>query len=396
MKRIFFILLISGFVVEVANGQVMVGGQDTTATRVITTAVPFLGITPDARAAGMGDAGVASSPDANATYWNAAKLVYIEETSGFSLSYTPWLGKIVNDMSIAYLSGYYKLDREQSVSLAMKYFNLGTINFTDNTGGSLGDHIPKEFTFDAGYSRMLTEDLSIGVVLRYINSNLTGTVYNTSTSDVAPGNSVAGDVGVFYKKDILNRGKNGNIAFGAQISNVGGKLTYSDEASKDFLPTNLRLGTTYTTELDPFNSFAFSLDLNKLLVPTPPIYDANGNIIAGKDPNRPMLSGVFGSFTDAPYGFKEEMSEFMVSMGVEYWYNKSFAARAGYFFEEASKGNRKYLTLGLGLRYQVFGLDFAYIVPKEKDLPLAETLRFSILFNFMDTSASDESVTDGQ
>lgn len=386
---LFPVLLFASF----AKGQVLIG-QDTT-NRVITTAVPFLSITPDARSAGMGDVGVATSPDANSTYWNSAKLVYLEETMGFSMSYTPWLGKIINDMSISYLSGYYKLDREQVVSASLKYFDLGDILFTSSADDPGTQFSPKEFAFETGYARMLSEDFSIGIVLKYINSNLTGS-YSSGGQDARPGNSVAGDVGVFYTKDLMKSGKSTNIALGGQISNVGGKLTYSDDANKDFLPTNLRLGSTYTTELDPFNSIALSLDLNKLLVPSPPVRDQNNNIVAGKDPERAMLSGVFGSFTDAPDGFKEELSEFMLSMGAEYWYNDSFAARAGYFIENEAKGNRKYLTLGLGLRYQIFGFDLAYIVPKEQEHPLAETMRFSILLNFKDSSANEESVIDEQ
>ncbi len=390
MKKLFF-LVMSLSVTGMVSAQVLIG-QDTT-NRVITTAVPFLNISPDARSAGMGDVGVAISPDANAVYWNPSKLVYMEQNMGFSMSYTPWLGKIINDMSITYLSGYYKLSREQAVSIAMKYFDLGEIFFTDEQNVSLGQFNPKEFSIDMGYSRMLTEDFSIGVVLKYINSNLTGS-FSSGGIDARPGNSVAGDVGVFYKKDLMTSGKSSNVALGAHISNIGGKLTYSDENSKDFLPTNLRIGSTYTTEIDPYNSFSFSLDLNKLLVPSPPVRDSQGNIVRGSDPNRSMLSGVFGSFSDAPDGFNEEIKEFMVSMGAEYWYNNSFAARAGYFVENQSKGNRKYLTLGFGLKYQIFGMDFAYLVPKEQEHPLAETIRFSIHINFKDASSEDESVIE--
>ncbi len=371
-------------------GQVLVG-QDST-NRVITTAVPFLTITPDARAGGMGDTGVATSPDVNAIHWNPSKLVFLEDKSGFSMSYTPWLGKIINDMFITHLSGYYKITREQAVAVSMRYFDLGEIFFTDEQNVALGEFNPREFTFDAGYSRMLTENFSIGVVLKYIHSNLTGS-FSSGGVDARPGSSVAGDVGIYYKKDLLGSGKESNIAFGAHISNIGGKLTYSDEANKDFLPANLRLGTAYTTQLDPFNSLTFALDLNKLLVPSPPVRDDNGNIIRGRDPERSMLSGVFGSFSDAPDGFSEELQEFMLSLGAEYWYNNSFAARAGYFMENSIKGNRKYLTVGVGMRYQIFGIDFAYLVPSQQEHPLAETLRFSIMMNFAN-DREEESVTD--
>ncbi|ELR72260.1 hypothetical protein C900_01814 [Fulvivirga imtechensis AK7] len=359
-------------------------GQDST-RRVITTAVPFLTITPDARAGGMGDVGVATSPDANSVYWNPAKLVFIENNIGFALSYTPWLGKIINDMSITYLSGYYKFTKEQAVAVSMRYFDLGEIFFTNEAGGSEGQFNPREFSFDATYSRMLTQNLSIGVVGRYIHSNLTGS-FSSGGVEARPGNSIAADIAMFYDKDLLLSGNNSNLALGAVISNIGSKLTYSDENNKDFIPTNLRLGSAFTTSLDPYNKLTFGLDLNKLLVPSPR-YD-------GSESEKSLLSGIFGSFSDAEEGFSEEMKEFTVSAGAEYWYNNMFAARAGYFLEAEDKGNRKYLTVGLGFRYQVFGIDFAYLVPKEQEHPLAETLRFTILFNFNKSVQEEESVVD--
>ena len=373
-------------------GQILIG-QDTTENRVITTAVPFLTITPDARSGGMGDVGVATSPDANSAYWNPAKLVFLENNAGFSLSHTPWLAKIIPDMFVSYLSGYYKISREQAVTVSMKYFDLGEIFFTDQYNQSLGEFNPREYSIDGGYSRMLSEELSVGLVLRYIHSNLTGS-FSSGGVDARPGSTLAGDFGVFYTKDLISSGKTSNLSLGAHLSNIGGKITYSDEASKDFLPAKLRMGATYTTEIDPLNSFSFSMDLNKLLVPSPPIRAADNSIIKGKDPDRSMLSGVFGSFTDAPDGFSEEMREFMLSIGAEYWYNKSFAARAGYFTESQLKGDRKYFTFGVGLRYQIFGIDFAYLVPRAQEHPLAETLRFSILLNFENQSSELESVTD--
>ncbi|MDH5598539.1 MAG: type IX secretion system outer membrane channel protein PorV, partial [Cyclobacteriaceae bacterium] len=366
-------------------------GQDST-NRVITSAVPFLSITPDARSGGMGDTGGAISPDVNSIYWNPAKLAFIETQSGMGISYTPWLGKLVNDMFITYLSGYYKITREQAVGISMRYFDLGEFFMRDEIGNPQGEFNPREFAFDGTYSRMLSENLGVGVVLRYVHSNLTGS-FTSGTVDARPGSSAAADFSVYYTKDIINSGKNSNISLGGTISNIGGKLTYSDEANKDFLPANLRLASAYTTNFDPFNKITFALDLNKLLVPSPPIYDINGVLVAGKDPDRSMLSGVFGSFTDAPNGFREEMQEFMLAMGAEYWYNDSFAARAGYFTEHRTKGNRKYITMGLGFRYQMFGIDFAYLVPREQEHPLAETMRFSLIFNF-EEKAEEESVTN--
>lgn len=386
MKRLFtlsvaiILLVLADFTLR-AQGLV---GQDSS-RRVITTAVPFLTITPDARAGGMADVGVATSPDANSVYWNPAKLVFIENNIGFSLSYTPWLGKIINDMSITYLSGYYKFSKEQAVAVSMRYFDLGEIFFTNEQGGDEGQFNPKEFSFDAAYSRMLTQNLSIGVVGRYIHSNLTGS-FSSGGVEARPGNSVAADIAVFYDKDLLLSGSNSNLALGAVISNIGSKLTYSDDNNKDFIPTNLRLGGAFTTNLDPYNKLTFGLDLNKLMVPSPTLDSAQSD--------KSLLSGMFGSFGDAEDGISEEMKEVTVSAGAEYWYNNTFAARVGYFYESEDKGNRKYLTLGLGFRYQVFGIDFAYLVPKEQEHPLAETLRFTLLFNFDKSAKDEESVVD--
>lgn len=366
-------------------------GQD----NAITTAVPFLAISPDARHAALGDAGVATSPDANSAYWNAGKLAFIDKKYGGTLSYTPWLGKIVNDMWVGYFSGYYKINREQAIGASIKYFDLGDITF--NTGPDpsqiIGEFNPREFAFDVTYSRMLTENFSIGGSLRYIHSNLTGAF---AQLDAKPANSVAVDLGLFYTKPIQGA-RNSTLSIGAAISNIGAKVTYTDSQNKDFIPTNLRLGTAYTTELDPYNKITFTLDFNKLLVPTPPVRDQDGNIVAGEDDkDKSLLSGIFGSFSDAPDGFSEEIKEIMTSAGVEYWYNDLFAARLGYFNEAKTKGNRKYMTIGVGFRKDRFGLDVAYLVPTNKrEHPLAETIRFTLLLNISETQAEKtESVTD--
>lgn len=394
MKNIISSIFAAAISISIAVGQTTpttpqdAVGQNTD-RRVITTAVPFLTITPDARAGAMGDAGVATTPDANSTYWNAAKLAFIENEVGFSLSYTPWLGKIINDMSITYLSGYYKFTKEQAVAVSMKYFDLGEIFFRDNDGNSTGDFNPREVAFDATYSRMLSQKLGVGITARYIHSNLTGnfTSSNPSTgADARPGNSVAADIAVYYNKDLLISSNNSNIALGAVISNIGSKLTYSDENNRDFIPTNLRLGSAFTTNLDPYNKLTFALDFNKLLVPSPQ-FD-------GSEKDKSLLNGMFSSFGDAEDGMSEEIKEVTVSAGAEYWYNHTFAARVGYFYESEDKGNRKYLTMGLGFRYQVFGIDFAYLVPKEQEHPLAETLRFTLLFSFDKNKQDEQSVLD--
>ncbi|HEX8041124.1 MAG TPA: type IX secretion system outer membrane channel protein PorV [Chryseosolibacter sp.] len=358
-------------------------GQLVGQQRAITTAVPFVGITPDARHAALGDGGVATSPDANAAYWNAGKLVFIDNKKfGGSFSYTPWLGKIVNDMWISSLAGFYKIDREQAIGVSLKYFDLGEISFRGNNNEPLGDFNPKEWALDGTYSRMLTDNFSLGISARYIHSNLTGAF---TGSDAQAGNSVAADIGVYYTKP-LQTTRNSTLSLGAQISNIGAKISYTDNNNKDFLPTNLRVGGAYTTELDPYNSITFVLDFNKLMVPSP---GANRDTVS-------LLSGMFGSFSDAPGGFREELEEFMTSAGVEYWYRNIFAGRIGYFNENVNKGNRKYMTLGLGFRKNNFGIDVAYVVPtNQREHPLAETLRFTLLMHISSTTAQEEeSVTD--
>ena len=353
----------------------LVGAQN-----AITTAVPFLGITPDARHAALGDAGVSTSPDANAAYWNAGKLVFINDKKyGGSFSYTPWLGKIVNDMWISSLAGFYKISQEQAVAVSLKYFDLGEISFRDIDNQNLGDFNPKEAAFDATYSRMLSENLGVGISGRYIFSNLTGAFSGT---DAQAGNSVAADIGIYYTRP-LQSAKNSTLSLGAQISNIGPKISYTDNNNKDFLPTSLRLGGSFTTQLDPFNTFTFVLDFNKLMVPT-------------VDNGQTLLSGMFGSFSDAPGGGSEELREIMTSAGLEYWYNETFAARLGYFLEAKDKGNRKYMTAGVGFRKNNFGIDVAYIVPtNQREHPLAETLRFTILMQITSNDPEREtSVTE--
>jgi hypothetical protein len=349
------------------------------AQRAITTAVPFLSITPDARHAGLGDAGVATSPDANSAYWNAGKLVFIDKKYGGSFSYTPWLGKIVNDMWISSLAGFYKINRTRAVGFSLKYFDLGEISFRDDTNRPLGDFNPKEAAFDATYSQMLSENLGVGLSGRYIFSNLTGAF---SGADAQAGNSVAMDIGMYYTKQ-LQSAKNSTLSLGAQISNIGAKISYTDNNNKDFLPTNLRLGGAFTTQLDQFNTMSFILDFNKLMVPTSGSSDKS------------LLSGMFGSFSDAPGGGSEELREIMTSAGIEYWYKEIFAFRMGYFLEAEDKGNRKYMTLGTGFRKNNFAIDVAYIVPtNQREHPLAETLRFTIMLQIPNDLVQEEPVVE--
>ncbi len=402
--RIAFLAGVLFLAQNVARSQAnIIAGQDTS-RRVITTAVPFLTISPDARSGAMGDVGVAISPDVNTLYWNIAKLAFIEKNIGFSLSYTPWLSKIVDDMSLSNVSGYYKINKEQAVGIAMSYFDMGQLQFRDEDGNPLQDFRPREFYIAGSYSRLLSEEMSLGVTLKYIHSNLVGNVFS-GTEDSQPGVSVAADIGWYWNKELRSFKNPSNIAVGATITNIGSKMTYSNDEQREFIPTNLRVGAAWKIYMDPNNSLTIALDFNKLMVPTPPIYavDENGAIITdpngnpvikkGKDPNRSLLSGMFGSFCDAPDGCPEEMKEIMLSTGLEYWYKHLFAVRAGYFYENPDKGNRNYFTMGVGLRYNVFGMDFAYLVPIHYENPLAETLRFSLIFNF-ETKKNVKSIKD--
>ena len=267
----------------------------------ITTAVPFLLITPDARSGAMGDVGVAISGDANATHWNPAKLAFMKDPYGFGLSYSPWLQKLVPDINLAYLNGYYKLDDRNVIGGSLRYFSLGNIQFVDVNQVKQGDFNPNELALDGTFARSFGENFSLGTALRFIYSNLSGGA-SFSDQQTRPGTAVAADVSAFYTQKSGLFGKNADIAFGLNISNIGTKMSYTDGGPKFFLPTNLRLGGTTTIHADDFNDFSFSLDFNKLLVPTNPTRDVDGNIIAGKDPNRSVPAGIFGSFNDAPGG----------------------------------------------------------------------------------------------
>lgn len=367
------------------SGTTAIIGQDTT-KRPITTAIPFLTIAPDSRAAGMGDVGAATSPDANSIYWNAAKLAFIESKGGVSLSYSPWLRNLVDDMSLAFLSGYYKLDDRQAFGFSLRYFNLGEIEFTDVNGNPIRDFRPNEFAFAGTYSIKLSDNFGAGITGRVIYSNLSADLQLPNQQESRPGVTGAADISFYYQNKTLNiGGREAELAIGASISNIGAKISYASSNDRDFIPTNLRIGTALTMGLDQtgLNKVTVGLDFNKLMVPTPPRVDSQGNIIEGTDPrDKNLISGVFGSFADAPDGFGEEIQEIMISLGAEYSYKDVFFARAGYFNEHENKGNRKYFTVGAGFKYQIFGLDIAYLIPRAQQNPLAETLRFTLSVNF--------------
>ena len=382
--------VITLFVLSVLNSNAQITtGQVTGQINTITTAVPFLLIAPDARAGSMGDAGVSTSADHSSMHWNPAKIVFANRDMGIGVSYSPWLRALVPDINLSYLSGYKKLDDKQAIGISLLYFSLGDITFTDVLGNVNGQFRPNEFAIDLAYSRKLSENFSSGVALRYINSNLTGGQYVSGGQSTHPGQSVAADLSFYYEKEVGD--KNNVFAAGVNISNIGAKISYTESTERDFIPINLRIGPSYTMNIDSYNKLTFALDINKLLVPTPPLYYADSVdvygfpvIKAGSNDNVPLVSGMFGSFSDAPGGFKEEMKEINYSLGVEYWYDKQFAVRAGYFFEDPTKGNRQYITFGAGLKYNVFGLDFAYLVPASSDVksPLENTLRFTLYFDF--------------
>ncbi len=362
--------------------------------RVVTSAVPFLLIAPDARAGSLGDVGAATSPDVNSVRWNAAKLAFQKKDMGFSFAYSPWLRNLVNDINLSYVTGFKKLDDNQSIGASLLYFSAGDIQYTDQFGGDLGTYSPSEFAIDGTYSRKFSQFISGAVTGRFIHSNLTSgqSIGGLSTK---PGISVAADVAMYFEKPIEMFGTDATFAWGLNISNIGAKISYSDDnTQKDFIPTNLRVGPAITFALDEYNTLGFAFDLNKMLVPTPPIWatDDSGQpivgpdnkqvILKGKNPEVSVPVGMLQSFYDAPNGFGEELQEVSVGAGIEYWYSKQFAIRSGYFYENKYKGNRQFFTLGVGLRYNVFNLDFSYLVPTTQRHPLENTLRFTLSFDF--------------
>lgn len=355
-------------------------GSSGTQTNGIFPGVPFLLITPDARAGAMGEAGVAVLPDANTMSINPSKLAFLTKPYGVSLSYSPWLKNLVPDINLAYLSGFYQLDDRTTLGGSLRYFSLGEITLVDEFQTQQGTYNPNEFAVDATYARKFGDNFSLGTTARFIYSNLSSGLVNGSQQKA--GTAVAVDVSAFFKKPTVLFGKDAIVSAGLNLSNIGTKVSYAETAEKPFLPANMKLGGATTFILDDYNQFAIALDFNKLMVPTQPVRDANGLIIAGKDPDRSVPAGIIGSFADAPGGFKEELKEVAISTGVEYTYNQQFALRAGYFYESPEKGDRRYFTLGGGLKYNIFNIDFSYLLANEQRSPLANTLRFSLILNF--------------
>ena len=362
------------------------GNKDHESLRVINTAVPFLTIAPDARGGGMGDIGVSSSPDPTSLFWNPAKYAFVESRFGFQTSYVPWLRALVDDIGLFSLYGYYKINDKSTVAASLRYFSLGEIHFWGKEQEDLGLWNPNEFALDATYSRKFSDKISGAVAGRFIYSNLT---QGQGGVDSHAGWSVAADVAFYYRLPIEMTSMDGStFNFGVNISNMGRKISYTNSnISESFIPTTLRFGPSYEMEIDRYNNLAVFLEISKLLVPTPPVYGEDSirgkYIEKGKDPNVSVFRGMIQSFYDAPDGFSEEMQELMWSVGTEYWYNKLFAVRGGYFYEHKNKGNRQYLGLGASIRYSMFDLGFSYIVPTNGQVsPQDNTLRFTLSINF--------------
>lgn len=409
MKKIIAIIGMLTFCVNLNAQEVQAYDND---TRAITTGTAFLLVAGDARAAGMGDQGVATSPDAFSQQWNVSKYAFGESEQGFSLTYTPYLRELVNDIFLGGVNYYNKLDDRSAVSASFRYFSLGEIQFTDELGNDTGLDKPNELMLDVAYSLKMSDKFAMGVGLRYIRSDLK--IQNsqlTGATDAGPASSFAVDVAGYYEsEEKAYESFNGKWRGGFALQNIGPKIKYEENGDESFLPTTLRLGGGFDFILDGANKIGVTVEAAKLLVPTPPVYgfeydDANGNgefdngetqlsqnvIIEGQDPDVNFFSGMFQSFGDAPGGFSEEMQEFTYSVGAEYSYQDSFAFRAGYFNENENKGARKFFALGAGFKYNVVNIDVSYLLSASKvPSPLENTLRFSLSFNIGDSATSTE------
>lgn len=415
-KLLIFTVFVSSFSFAQGGGQGVT--QNDIQLNTITTALPFLGINPDSRSGAMGDAGTALSPNSSSTMWNTAMLNFAESKSEIGVSYTPWLRQLTNDMHLSYLSGYARVGERHVVGGALRYFSLGEITFTDAAGGYIREFKPNEFELTLSYAFKLAERHSIGVNGKFAYSNLTGGLVTAGTETKAAIAGIA-DISYAHRNDDINWfGVNGVYSLGVVIANVGNKVAYSANARRDFLPTSLRIGNAYTAKIDKYNSLTVSVDVSKLLVPTPPVYaDVNGEttLISGKNNDVGVIAGMIQSFYDAPgrvikddngdpidngdgtfqvkkgSKFGEEMREIMIGSGLEYWYNDIFAVRGGYFYENISKGGRQFFTMGIGFKYNIFSFDFSYLAAMKRNNPLANTMRFTLRFSLGDKVRDTES-----
>ena len=419
MKFILFIALIltcfTGF--SQPNGGAT---QNDLQLNTITTALPFMAITPDSRAGGMGDAGTALSPSSSSVYWNTSILSFSEKKSEISLSYTPWLRQLTNDIHLSYLSGYYKINKQHAIGGALRYFSLGEITFTDASGNVIRDDKPSEFELTGAYAFKLSDKLSIGVNGKFAYSNLTGglTVAGVNTK---PGVVGAADLSFSYYNDKVKFGKTkGVYTFATTLNNIGNKVAYSELSKRDFIPMNLKIGNSFLAKFDAYNDVVFSLDIQKLLVPTPASYNSTpgsnlGDLMSGRTNDVGIINGMLQSFYDAPgvvatdangdyiknpdgtyevvkgTRFKEEMAEINLAGGIEWWYNNTFAIRGGVFYESKNKGNRQFMNIGASLKYNMFGIDFSYLASLNgRQSPLANTLRFTLRLYLGDKPASKD------
>lgn len=403
----YILLGLSALVTVTLFGQT---GNQTNASELqlntITTAVPFLQITPDSRSGAMGDVGTALSPSSSSLFWNTSMLAFSKEKSEISVSYSPWLRNLAADINLSHLAGYYKINERNSIGASLRFFSFGEIVFTDEQGDDIMAHTPSEFEILAGYAFRLNENFSLGLNGKFIYSNLTAGIIVSGAESTA-GLAGAADVSFSYFNDDIRYGRMpGALAFGLTLNNIGNKVSYTIENDRDFLPANLKLGTALTFNFDSYNSLTWATDISKMLVPTPPIRNSNGEIMSGKDPEVGVVMGMIQSFYDAPGAlakddagnfiqnadgtyqvskgtkFKEEMNEIMIGTGLEYWYNGLFAVRAGYFYENMKKGARQHLTFGVGLRYKLFGVDFSYLTALKRNNPLQNTIRFTLRLHF--------------
>jgi hypothetical protein len=358
----------------------------------ITTAVPFLMISPDAKQGAMGDVGAATDPDINSIHWNGSKLAFAEKDFGVGFTVTPWLRLLVPDINMYYLAGYGKINSKQTVGASLRYFSLGNIDLTDATGNRTGNFKPNEFAIDLAFSQKLSENFSLGVATRFINSSISRVFFNGSQGNAA--STFAVDLSMFYKSNQFKLGDKKAVATGGlALTNLGAKIKYSND--QNFIPMNMRLGGGLRTQIDDYNSFAVYLDFNKLLVPTPPVYnyDTAGKVVIdpttqkksikkGKDPNVDVGTGILQSFGDAPGGGKEELQEVNICTGAEYSYNNIFAVRMGYFYEPKTKGSRQFFTVGMGFKFKVINVDGSYLIPTTLQNPLQRTWRITLSFIF--------------
>jgi hypothetical protein len=373
----------------------------------ITTAVPFLLISPDSRQGAMGDCGAATDADINSIHWNGSKLAFAEKRFGFGFTVTPWLRLLVPDINLYYLAGYGKVDKKGNTTVggSLRYFSLGNIELTNATGVKTGDYKPNEWAADIAVSQKLSKVFSMGIAFRYINSSISRVYFNGSQGNAA--STVATDITMYYKSKLFSVGeKKASASAGLAFTNIGAKIKYSND--QNFIPMNMRLGGGFKFHLDDFNTIGYYTDFNKLLVPTPPIYQYSTDpttgqlsyvidpatnekvIAAGKNPNVPVAQGILQSFHDAPGGFKEELQEINISNGIEYWYNNVFAARAGYFYEPKTKGSRQFFTFGAGVKYSIITIDGSFLVPTVLNNPLQKTWRISITFDFDAAKKKDD------